>query len=79
MPVRTETRTFAGKEFRVVDPASIGYPKHSLHTFDDHEPPFLKYWPRIVAGETVVDVGACMGAYALPALAVGAHVIAYEP
>jgi len=65
------TKSFAGKSFRVLDRVH--------HLFDQLEPPMEKYWHLITRGEVVVDVGACYGQYALPALALGANVIAYEP
>jgi FkbM family methyltransferase len=65
------TKTFAGRSFRVLDRVH--------HLFDQLEPPMEKYWHLIKRYEVVVDVGACYGQYALPALALGANVIAYEP
>jgi len=47
--------------------------------FEQFEPPMEKYWGGIRKGDVVVDVGACYGQYTLPAIAMGAHVIAYEP
>lgn len=71
-------KSFCGRQFKVVEPASIGFPKHSASTFDDHEPMFAML-EGIKAGEVFVDVGACFGSYAIPALAMGADVLAFEP
>lgn len=71
-------KSFAGREFVVVDPSSIGLPQHTTVTFDDHEP-CLALLERIKPGEVFVDAGACFGSYTLPALAMGATVVAYEP
>lgn len=77
-----------GKRFGVVDPESMGLvrgqttsaPVHeALKTFDDHEPPWHEHWSQIQPGDLVVDAGACFGSYTLPALALGAFVVAYEP
>lgn len=65
------TKSFAGKSFRVLDQLH--------HYFDQLEPPMEKYWHFIKRYDVVVDVGACYGQYTLPALALGANVIAYEP
>jgi FkbM family methyltransferase len=65
------TKSFAGKSFWVLDRVH--------HLFDQLEPPMEKYWHLIKQDDVVVDVGACYGQYALPALALGANVIAYEP
>jgi FkbM family methyltransferase len=68
-----------GHTFRVVEPASIGLPKHTTGEFDDLEPPMLRYWGGIRPGDGVIDIGAQFGVYTLTALAAGAHVIAVEP
>lgn len=47
--------------------------------FDQPEPPMVKYWGHIEPGDVVIDVGACYGQWTLPALALGASVIAFEP
>jgi hypothetical protein len=73
---------FAGHPFKVLD---IGYQEndpfagHNASTFFDHEPPFLEHWKKIKPGDVVVDIGASLGSYSIPALAMGARVIAFEP
>lgn len=50
----------------------------SWWTFDDEQSVRDRWWaPR--AGETVLDVGAAFGSYALPALALGARVVCFSP
>jgi FkbM family methyltransferase len=44
---------------------------------DEHEVRERHWHPKV--GDVVVDVGAGIGSYALPAMAAGAHVIAYSP
>ena len=47
--------------------------------FEQLEPPLEHVWSKIQPGDVVVDVGACYGTYTLPALLMGASVVAYEP
>jgi FkbM family methyltransferase len=68
-----------GRKFRAVEPASIGLPKHTLHTFRDDEPTLERWCRSIKEGDYVVDAGAHSGSYALPALVAGAYVLAFEP
>lgn len=74
----TKAKSFTGHPFLVVDPASIGLPAHTTHTFDDHEPT-LALLEQIKPGDVFIDVGAQFGSYSLPALAMGAMVLAFEP
>ena len=72
--MRTEVRSFHGRDFNVVVSPST----NTLWTFDDHEPvrdELLKLKP----GDLFVDIGAAFGSYTLPALALGALVLAFEP
>jgi len=64
--------------FYVVDPETGGY-KHTTHTFFDHEPMLSAWGKAIKEGDIAIDVGACFGSFTLPALALGATVIAVEP
>lgn len=68
-----------GFRFKVVEPASIGYPQHSIGEFTDHEPVLERWCRGIKPGDVVVDAGAQFGSYTMPALAAGASVVAYEP
>lgn len=47
--------------------------------FFDPEPIFLAHWGGIAAGDVVLDIGSNIGSYTLPALALGATVLAFEP
>jgi FkbM family methyltransferase len=75
----TIEKTVFGTKFIVVEPASIGFPKHTTGEFDDHEPVLERWISGIRSGDVVVDAGAQFGSYTMPALARGATVIAFEP
>lgn len=50
----------------------------SWWSFDDEQSLRDRWWnPR--AGDTVLDIGAAFGSYVLPALALGARVVAFSP
>lgn len=50
----------------------------SWYSFDDEQALRDRWWhPK--AGETVLDIGAAYGSYALPALALGARVVCFSP
>lgn len=50
----------------------------SWWTFDDEQELRDRWWyPK--EGETVLDIGAAFGSYALPALALGARVVCFSP
>jgi len=52
---------------------------HASHwSFDDEQEVRDRWW-RAQPGETVLDVGAAFGSYALPALAAGARVVCFSP
>lgn len=78
MKKEIEVREFQGKKFNVVVPSSIGLGKHTLWTFDDHEP-VLDRISILKPGDLFVDIGAAFGSYTMPALALGARVVAFEP
>jgi FkbM family methyltransferase len=50
----------------------------SWFSFDDEQIVRDRHW-HIAPGETVLDVGAAFGSYALPALAMGGRVVAFSP
>jgi FkbM family methyltransferase len=50
----------------------------SWYSFDDEQHLRDRWW-RPAAGDTVLDVGAAYGSYALPALALGARVVCFSP
>ena len=74
-----EDKEIFGCRFRVVVPASIGFPRHTTAEFDDHEPVMERWVRGIKPGDLIIDGGAAFGNYTLTALARGATVIAYEP
>lgn len=74
-----EDKEIFGCRFKVVVPASIGYPRHTTAEFDDHEPVMERWVRGIQNGDLVIDGGAAFGNYTLTALERGATVIAYEP
>ncbi len=56
----------------------MSFHTHDDFRFNDEAEVRERHWhPK--AGDVVVDVGAGIGSYALPAMAAGAHVIAYSP
>jgi FkbM family methyltransferase len=65
----------AGTAFLVVDPTSYPY---GDNTFEDEADIKQEYWTGMSPGDVVLDVGAAWGGYTLPALAQGAHVIAFD-
>jgi len=72
------TRVHAKHGFRFAE--VVGTPAdHASHwSFDDEQEVRDRWWhPR--AGETVLDVGAAFGSYALPALRDGARVVCFSP
>lgn len=71
-------KQFAGRTFLAVEPPSLGFEGHSTVCFDEHEP-ILAELEKIQPGDLFIDIGAQFGSYALPALAMGARVIAFEP
>lgn len=77
---KVHEKSFRGSPpFRYAQVKGTGDSDHaSWWTFDDEQELRDRWWhPR--AGETVLDVGAAFGSYALPALALGARVICFSP
>lgn len=73
------TKTFRDKTFHFAEVKGPGDVAHaSWWTFDD-EQQFRDRWWRPNPNETVLDIGAAFGSYALPALACGARVICFSP
>ncbi len=54
------------------------YDHASFWSFQDEQEVRDRHW-HPVPGETVLDIGAAFGSYALPALAMGARVICFSP
>lgn len=72
--IRIHEREFCGATFRFGETAHPA----SLDTFAD-EQEIRDAWWDIRPGDVVIDVGAGMGSYTLPALALGARVLAFSP
>lgn len=73
-------KSFRGSDpFRYAQVKGTGDSDHaSWWTFDDEQELRDRWWhPQ--AGETVLDIGAAFGSYALPALALGARVVCFSP
>jgi FkbM family methyltransferase len=76
---RTHSKTVHGQTFRFAEVRGYGDADHaSVWTFED-EQQFRDRWWHPKAGETVLDIGAAFGSYALPALAGGARVVCFSP
>jgi FkbM family methyltransferase len=76
---RTHSKTVHGQTFNFAEVRGYGDADHaSVWTFDD-EQQFRDRWWSPAKGETVLDIGAAFGSYALPALARGARVVCFSP
>lgn len=64
--------------FKYIETKGLIHDHSSWWTFDDEQVVRDRHW-HIKPGEIVLDVGAAFGSYALPALAMGASVIAFNP
>lgn len=65
--------------FRFAQVSGTGDADHaSWWSFEDEQSVRDRHW-NIRSGDTVLDVGAAFGSYALPALAMGARVVAFSP
>lgn len=70
---------FKGAAYRIERHPNPKYAHSSVWTFQDEQTTQERCW-NVAPGDVVLDVGACFGAYTLPALALGAaKVIAIEP
>lgn len=79
---QTHQKTFRGSPpFRYAELQNTGNKDRdhsSWYSFDDEQALRDRWWhPK--AGETVLDIGAAYGSYALPALALGARVVCFSP
>lgn len=65
--------------FRFAQVTGTGDADHaSAWSFQDEQAVRDRHW-NIRPGDTVLDIGAAFGSYALPALAMGARVVAFSP
>ena len=74
--LETRTVSFRDRSFTVAK-GSL-HPEYSFFTFDEERAIREAHWD-VQEGDVVVDIGASYGSYTLPACAVGAIVIAFEP
>lgn len=77
---RVHQKSFRGSPpFNYAQVKGTGDSDHaSWWTFDDEQGLRDRWW-HVQAGQTVLDVGAAFGSYALPALALGARVVCFSP
>ena len=71
-------KTHAFKFATAADQGGVEELHASWWSFDDEQEVRDRHW-HVRPGETVLDVGAAFGSYALPALAMGARVVAFSP
>ena len=76
---QVHSKTVHGQTFKFAQVQGYGDADHaSAWTFEDEEQ-FRDRWWKPSTGETVLDIGAAFGSYALPALARGARVVCFSP
>lgn len=77
--VKVRSKSFRGNSFNYAEIKGTGDSDHaSWWSFDDEQELRDRWWnPK--PGETVLDIGAAFGSYALPALACGARVVCFSP
>ncbi len=79
---QTHQKTFRGSPpFRYAELQNTGNKDRdhsSWYSFDDEQALRDRWW-HPTAGQTVLDIGAAYGSYALPALALGARVVCFSP
>ena len=76
--VRIHTKTFRGAPFKFAEVRGTPADHASWWSFDDEQELRDRWW-HPAPGETVLDIGAAFGSYALPALALGARVVCFSP
>lgn len=76
--VQVRHKTFRGMTFHFAEVRGTSADHASWWSFDDEQELRDRWWfPQ--ADETVLDIGAAFGSYALPALARGARVVCFSP
>lgn len=76
--VKIHSKTFRGRPFKFAEVRGTPADHASWWSFDDEQELRDRWWnPQV--GETVLDIGAAFGSYALPALALGARVVCFSP
>ena len=76
--VQVREKEFRGHRFKFAEVRGTPADHSSWWSFDDEQALRDRWWhPN--PGDTVLDVGAAFGSYALPALACGARVICFSP
>lgn len=76
--VRIHTKSFRGSPFKFAEVSGTPADHASWWSFDDEQELRDRWW-HPAPGDTVLDIGAAFGSYALPALALGARVICFSP
>lgn len=76
--VQVRSKEFRGRSFKFAEVRGTPADHASWFSFDDEQELRDAFWnPK--QGDTVLDIGAAFGSYALPALALGARVICFSP
>ncbi len=76
--VQVRSKAFRGRTFHFAEVRGTPADHASWWSFDDEQELRDRWWnPQ--PGETVLDIGAAFGSYALPALALGARVVCFSP
>jgi FkbM family methyltransferase len=76
--VQVRSKQFRGASFNFAEVRGTPADHASWFSFDDEQELRDRWW-HPTAGQTVLDIGAAFGSYVLPALALGARVIAFNP
>src|ERR1700750_1177923 len=72
-------KTLREREFRGAKFRNVVTDLHASDFTHDDEQEVRDRWWHVEPGDVVLDVGAAFGSYALPALALGARVVAFSP
>lgn len=79
MPIEVaQIRTSERYGFKFAETKGMIHDHASWWTFEDEQSVRDRHW-HIKPGDVVLDIGAAFGSYALPALALGGTVIAFNP
>lgn len=76
--VKVHDKEFRGAHFKFCEISDEPHANASAFTFEDEQEVRDRHW-HIKEGDVVLDVGAAFGSYALPAIALGAEVVAFSP
>ena len=77
--IKEKAAAHGGQKFAFAQVTGTGDADHaSVWTFDDEQELRDRWW-TCGPNDLVLDIGAAFGSYTLPALAQGAHVVAFNP